>query len=535
LSDELRDSYRLLELDAGSSPEAVKRSYRDLVKLWHPDRYSPGSPLQKKAEEKLKEINLAYERIFKRPPGGIAEEPPPKSAHAAPAMAEETSGHKRPWPNGDPETRGGRRPAPKQPAAERGNAARMPPVTRLSFWLRARWHQLRPWPRRARMGIAVALLAAALVAWALRRQSAHPSDGAPSAAAAKPAATPVAADSAPRSASAPPEPAARPAAMISSTPAAPNSAAVQIGSPPRPASPRAALPAEVQAPPGAARTEPGALPPAATHLGTFAVGSTKAEVIAVQGAPDSFTNTIFQYGSSVVIFRNDRVDSWQEGTPALKVRVASPEADAPIGYFTVGSTKAEVIGVQGRPDSFTANAYQYGSSTVVFRNDRVESWREGSARLRARAPEMLPSAHLDHFTRGSTRSEVIAAQGKPDGISANAYQYGSSLVLFDHDRVISWQNGSPPLRARMLPILPAKAIGSFTIGSSKDDVVAVQGLPDRFTAAQFQYGTSTVDFTDDKVTGWQAGSPPLKVRRPEADSAGAGGPDPSGPAPVPAR
>ena len=531
----MRDSYRLLELDAGSSPEAVKRSYRDLVKLWHPDRYSPGSPLQKKAEEKLKEINLAYERIFKKPPGGIAEEPPPKSAHAAPAMAEETSGPKRPWPDGDPEIKGFRRAAAKQPAAERPKAARKSPDDRLSSRLRASWQQLRPRLRRARIGVAAALLAAALGAWALRRQSASPSGAAPAAAVAKPAAAPVAADSVPRPASPAPASGADQAANNLPTAAAPSPAGTQIGLPPRPASLAATLSAAGHAPPEVAPASPAAAPAPTPHLGTFAIGSTKAEVIAVQGAPDSFTDTIFQYGSSVVIFRNDRVDSWQEGTPALKVRAVRPAAAAPIGYFTVGSAKAEVIAVQGRPDSFTENAYQYGSSTVIFRNDRVVSWREGSTHLRARAPEELPSAHLDYFTRGSTRSEVIAAQGKPDGISANAYQYGSSLVLFDHDRVISWQNGSPPLRARLLPRLPAKAIGSFTIGSSKDEVVAVQGLPDRFTAAQFQYGTSTVDFTNDKVAGWQAGSPPLKVRRPEADPAVAGGPDLSGPAPVPAR
>jgi hypothetical protein len=526
LSDELRDSYRLLELDAGSSPEAVKRSYRDLVKLWHPDRYSPGSPLQKKAEEKLKEINLAYERIFKKPPGGIAEEPPPKSAHAAPAMAEETSGHKRPWPEGDPETRGGRRPTANPATGGRTKAARKSPEDRLSARLRARWQQLRPSPRRARIGIAAALLAAALGAWALRQQSASPIGAASLAAAAKPAAAPVDPDLAPQPASPAPESGPEPAAKSSPTAAAPSPAGTQVTR-----SPQAAR----QAPPAAARAAPLAQPPSTARLGTFAVGSTKSEVIAVQGAPDSFTDTIFQYGSSVVIFRNDRVDSWQEGTPALKVRVASSEVPTPIGYFTVGSTKAEVIGVQGRPDSFTENAYQYGSSTVVFRNDRVESWRDGSTRLRARTLEELPSAHLDYFTRGSTRSEVIAAQGKPDGISANAYQYGSSLVLFDHDRVISWQSGSPPLRARILPILPAKAIGSFTIGSSKDDVVAVQGLPDRFTAAQFQYGTSTVNFTDDKVSGWQAGSPPLKARRPDAAPMENPAPNPSGPASTQAR
>jgi len=34
----LDDCYRLLDLPPGSSPEEVKRAYRDLTKVWHPDR-----------------------------------------------------------------------------------------------------------------------------------------------------------------------------------------------------------------------------------------------------------------------------------------------------------------------------------------------------------------------------------------------------------------------------------------------------------------------------------------------------------------
>ena len=534
MSDELRDSYRLLQLDAGSSPEAVKRSYRDLVKLWHPDRYSPGSPLQKKAEEKLKEINLAYERIFKKPPAGIAEEPPPKSAHAAPAMAEETAGNKHAWPDEDPVIKRARRPAQKPPASARANSAPPPPKARLGSRLLAAWRQLRLRIAWGRIAIIGAVLAAAVGVWTLRPQSAPPLEGAPQPAAAN-AAAPAAANPAPQTTGPTRESVAPSAKIHPPAAAAGDSATAQLRQNAPPASPTTIPQSAVPTPPAPTRASPGAPPPEAPHLGTFAVGSTKSEVIAIQGAPDSFTDTSFQYGSSIVLFRNDRVDGWQEGTPALKVRAASAEVAAAIGYFTVGSTKAEVIGIQGRPDSFTANAYQYGSSTVVFRNDRVESWREGSTRLRARTLAELPSARLGYFTRGSTRAEVIEAQGKPDGTSANAYQYGSSLVFFDHDRVVSWQSGSPALRARILPALPAKPIGSFTVGSSKDDVVAVQGLPDRFTAAQFQYGSSTVEFTDDKVSGWQAGSPPLKVRPPGAEAAETGKPGPAGPGPTPAR
>jgi len=59
----LDDSYRLLDLDAGASDEDVKRSWRDLTKVWHPDRFANDPSVQRKAEAKLKAINEAYEAI----------------------------------------------------------------------------------------------------------------------------------------------------------------------------------------------------------------------------------------------------------------------------------------------------------------------------------------------------------------------------------------------------------------------------------------------------------------------------------------
>ena len=53
----------ILGLKPGASEEEVNQAYRDLVNVWHPDRFTDNQRLQKKAEEKLKEINAAYEYI----------------------------------------------------------------------------------------------------------------------------------------------------------------------------------------------------------------------------------------------------------------------------------------------------------------------------------------------------------------------------------------------------------------------------------------------------------------------------------------
>jgi preprotein translocase subunit Sec63 len=53
----------ILGLKPGATREEVDEAYRDLAKVWHPDRFSGNPRLQKKAEEKIKEINAAYEYI----------------------------------------------------------------------------------------------------------------------------------------------------------------------------------------------------------------------------------------------------------------------------------------------------------------------------------------------------------------------------------------------------------------------------------------------------------------------------------------
>jgi DnaJ domain len=53
--------YRALGLQNGATKTEIKQAYRDLAKIWHPDRLSNDDErLRRKAEAKLKEINEAY-------------------------------------------------------------------------------------------------------------------------------------------------------------------------------------------------------------------------------------------------------------------------------------------------------------------------------------------------------------------------------------------------------------------------------------------------------------------------------------------
>lgn len=60
----MTDPYRVLGVDPSASDDEVKRAYRELARKYHPDNYQ-NNPLADLAEEKMKEINAAYEAITK--------------------------------------------------------------------------------------------------------------------------------------------------------------------------------------------------------------------------------------------------------------------------------------------------------------------------------------------------------------------------------------------------------------------------------------------------------------------------------------
>ena len=65
----MRDPYEVLEINRGASKEEIQKAYRKLVKKYHPDQYRD-NPLAKLAEEKLAEINEAYDYLMKNGTAG---------------------------------------------------------------------------------------------------------------------------------------------------------------------------------------------------------------------------------------------------------------------------------------------------------------------------------------------------------------------------------------------------------------------------------------------------------------------------------
>ena len=98
---EIHRCFEILELPQDASNQDVRQAYKDLVNIWHPDRVGDNSRLKKKAEEKLKDINIAYEELISflssqkesSPPmqEKPREQPKPEVSHSADGTRQQTN------------------------------------------------------------------------------------------------------------------------------------------------------------------------------------------------------------------------------------------------------------------------------------------------------------------------------------------------------------------------------------------------------------------------------------------------------------
>ena len=64
----MTDPYQVLNVSPDASDEEVKKAYRELARKYHPDNYHD-NPLADLAQEKMKEINAAYDTIQRQRSG----------------------------------------------------------------------------------------------------------------------------------------------------------------------------------------------------------------------------------------------------------------------------------------------------------------------------------------------------------------------------------------------------------------------------------------------------------------------------------
>ena len=407
---ELREAYRILELPVGASEDKVRDARKLLAKVWHPDRYANDPELQKKAEQKLADINAAFEvlRSAKFPPSPSADQPrperPPAAAAPAPAPA--------PPPAPSP-------PAVPPPLIQAG----APPGAKSPITFE---------PRNSMRWSTILLIVSAL---AVGTYFAIGGSGSQSRAGAV--------DEPPYAARAiePPRRDEQLPPAVPVPPAAP-------GDDP----PLEALPGG-----GSQNGAELAAPEPEQPTGWFGLGSTREQVRAVQGPPSGVSTVNTTVSSSV------RTQRWSRSFSSNSRTSAEAELEEPGGTLNLGSAREQARELQGlRTSSSTTRteAWSYGASTVDFDPERgtVIGWWQVDGQLKVRlvprdAAVAAKARAAGGFAKGAAKDEVIALHGTPSRISQGAHEtwtYGNATqVDFDDaGKVIGWSEADVKLKLR---------------------------------------------------------------------------------------
>ncbi|MGC8492813.1 MAG: DnaJ domain-containing protein [Syntrophobacteraceae bacterium] len=363
----LEKDYRTLGLEPGAKISEVKRAYRSLAKKWHPDRHQlEPREARAAAEKKFREIDEAYRRISKSR-GNI----PPVQQGGGPGA-----------------------PKPEAPShTERSGAAAWAWRLGAAKFFEAVFRFTRRSRFRARP-TAIAAAALFLLIVFLPFLSPVPPDQSID-------------------------------VLQKRMPAPPH----------RSAPPSARPPETVAIPPAS----PPALPEPEAPENFFTLGSTASRVLRVQGRPTQVLGDTWTYGVSEVHFKNGRVSGYNNFDGALRVKLEPGAFNGPAPrHITLGSTRQQVLLVQGTPTQVRGNRWYYGFAELIFQNGLVAGYDNyfGTLKMLLRPSTATEGGkHAFYFTRGSTPDEVLAAQGTPTAVHDKRWSYGFDFVLFQHGKV----------------------------------------------------------------------------------------------------
>lgn len=131
-----------------------------------------------------------------------------------------------------------------------------------------------------------------------------------------------------------------------------------------------------------------------TSSGNFSIGSSKSEVLRIQGNPtsimklDAINKEIWNYGISSVTFSSGQVSEYSDLDKNLKVQYSGGNNNVEVstddymssGKFSIGSSKSEVLRIQGTPtgtmklDAINKEIWSYGISSVTFSSGKVSEY-----------------------------------------------------------------------------------------------------------------------------------------------------------------
>lgn len=327
-------SLQTLGLTPHATTDEIEDTYRTLVKVWHPDRFAHDPRLRNDAEEKLKEINGAHDYLLANP------------KQAPPRHTEKPSIPERPFVSSDFDFEGEETDEIRR-ILRRREKSKVPLVL-------------------LRVGFALGAIAFVAILW-LAGDS-FLSSNQFTARAWDQLKLEVKHDAAVHFES------SSSSSQTQPVPAPPPSPTVAAEAPSSPAVPKEKL----SSPQRPTQHTSGAKP-------YITAGLTPAEVISVLGDPTSSSGEKMFYKRSEIDFKNGQVAGWNVDPAApIRVKLWSDTPSVPgLDTFGVGSSKSEVIAIQGTPTLFSDNDFGYGNSHVFFQNNHVTSWKDsGSIPLR---------------------------------------------------------------------------------------------------------------------------------------------------------
>ncbi|WP_017300744.1 hypothetical protein [Nodosilinea nodulosa] len=205
----------------------------------------------------------------------------------------------------------------------------------------------------------------------------------------------------------------------------------------------------------------------------WTLGSDRDLVMAIQGAPSQtmqYNNTCQQtlrYDNSIVELHNGYVSQYDNADSNLRVLAEGPtvvsEAAAK-GSWTLGSTEADVIQLQGSPtrqEQYTSDRFTtlyYGKSSVLFEHGQAVGYLNADQNLKVslQLPPLPPGQSTPAFwTMGSSRLDVLRAEGQtPVAVSRNdnnceeVFHFGSGEVTFRQGLVAGYRDHGGSLKVR---------------------------------------------------------------------------------------
>ncbi|WP_035990458.1 hypothetical protein [Leptolyngbya sp. KIOST-1] len=205
----------------------------------------------------------------------------------------------------------------------------------------------------------------------------------------------------------------------------------------------------------------------------WTIGSDRDLVMAIQGAPSqtmqhhNACQQTLRYGNSLVELHNGYVKQYDNGEGNLRVLANSPlvvSTQAPENHWTLGSTQAEVVQVQGAPtrqEQYTSQQFTtlyYGKSSVLFENGHAIGYlnSDNTLKVSLQLPPLPPEQPTPQFwTMGSSRGDVLRAEGQtPMAVSRNdtnceeVFHFSEGEVSFRQGLVTGYRDRGGALKVR---------------------------------------------------------------------------------------